>query len=78
MDDRRVLSGVIFVNRNGLRRGEIPRGYGPDRTFCNRRKPCGKSIGYGRRRYKRRNRIGIMFGRLRERRVASARVMTET
>lgn len=24
VDDRRVLSGIIFVNRNGLRRGSAP------------------------------------------------------
>ncbi len=29
VDDRRVLSGIIFVNRNGLRWRDAPREYGP-------------------------------------------------
>jgi len=29
MDDRRVLSGIIFANRNGLRWREAPKAYGP-------------------------------------------------
>jgi putative transposase len=36
VDDRRVLSGVIFVNRNGLRWRDAPAGYGPHKTLCNR------------------------------------------
>ena len=28
VDDRRVLSGIIFVNRNGLRWRDAPREYG--------------------------------------------------
>ena len=29
VDDRRVLSGIIFINRNGLRWYDAPREYGP-------------------------------------------------
>lgn len=32
VDDRRVLSGIIFVNRNGLRWRDAPREYGPSKT----------------------------------------------
>ena len=31
VDDRRVLSGIIFINRNGLRWCDAPREYGPDK-----------------------------------------------
>ncbi len=36
VDGRRVLSGVIFINRNGLRWVDPPREYGPPKTLCNR------------------------------------------
>lgn len=36
VDDRRVISGIIFVIRNGLRWREAPREYGPHKTICNR------------------------------------------
>ena len=36
VDDRRVLSGIIFVNRNGLRWRDAPREYGPAKTLYNR------------------------------------------
>jgi transposase len=36
VDDRRVLSGIIFINRNGLRWRDAPREYGPHKTLCNR------------------------------------------
>lgn len=36
VDDRRVLSGIIFVNRNGLRWRDAPREYGPTKTLYNR------------------------------------------
>lgn len=29
VDDRRVLSGIIFVNRNGLRWRDVPKAYEP-------------------------------------------------
>ena len=35
VDDRRVLSGIIFVNRNGLRWRDAPV-YGPHKTLYNR------------------------------------------
>lgn len=36
VDDRRVLSGIIFINRNGLRWRDAPREYGPHKTLYNR------------------------------------------
>lgn len=36
VDDRRVLSGIIFINRNGLRWCDAPKEYGPPKTPCNR------------------------------------------
>jgi transposase len=36
VDDRRVLSGIIFINRNGLRWCDAPVGYGPPKTLYNR------------------------------------------
>ncbi len=41
VDDRRVLSGIIFVNRNGLRWRDAPREYGPHKTLYNRGKRWG-------------------------------------
>ncbi len=32
VDDRRVLSGIIFINRNGLRWCDVPKEYGPARA----------------------------------------------
>jgi len=36
VDDRRVLSGIVFVNRNGLRWRDAPKDYGPHKTLYNR------------------------------------------
>ena len=36
VDDRRVISGIIFVIRNGLRWRDAPPGYGPHKTIDNR------------------------------------------
>ncbi len=36
VDDLRVLSGIIFINRNGLRWCDAPREYGPAKTIYNR------------------------------------------
>ena len=36
VDDRRVLSGIVFVNRNGLRWRDAPSAYGPHKTLYNR------------------------------------------
>jgi transposase len=36
VDDRRVLSGIIFINRNGLRWRDAPLEYGPPKTLYNR------------------------------------------
>lgn len=41
VDDRRVLSGIIFVNRNGLRWRDAPSEYGPPKTLYNRWKRWG-------------------------------------
>ena len=36
VDDRRIVSGIIFVIRNGLRWRDAPAGYGPHKTIYNR------------------------------------------
>jgi putative transposase len=36
VDDRRILSGILFVIRNGLRWRDAPVGYGPHKTIYNR------------------------------------------
>ncbi len=36
VDDRRVLSGIIFINRNGLRRRDAPAEHGPHKTLHSR------------------------------------------
>ena len=36
VDDKRVISGIIFVLRNGLRWRDAPREYGPHKTLYNR------------------------------------------
>ncbi len=36
VNDRRVLSGIIFINRNGLRWCDAPAEYGPSKTLYNR------------------------------------------
>ena len=36
VDDRRVLSGINFVNRNGLQWRDAPSDYGPHKTLYNR------------------------------------------
>ncbi|WP_183969538.1 IS5 family transposase [Sagittula marina] len=36
VDDRRVLSGIVFINRNGLRWSDAPQEYGPPKTLYNR------------------------------------------
>lgn len=36
VDDRRVLSGILFVLRNGLRWQDAPPVYGPHKTLYNR------------------------------------------
>ena len=33
VDDRRVISGIIFVIRNGLRWRDVPPSYGPHKTI---------------------------------------------
>ena len=41
VDDRRVLSGIIFINRNGLRWCDAPIEYGSAKTLYNRWKRWG-------------------------------------
>ena len=36
VDDRRVVSGIVSVIRNGLQWRDAPRGYGPHKTLYNR------------------------------------------
>ncbi|RAK14055.1 transposase [Salipiger aestuarii] len=36
VDDRRVPSGIIVINRNGLRWRDAPKEYGPHKTLYNR------------------------------------------
>ncbi len=36
VDDRRIISGIIFVIRNGLRWRDAPEDYGPPKTIYNR------------------------------------------
>ena len=36
VDDHRVFSGIIFINRNGSRWRDAPREYGPAKTLYNR------------------------------------------
>ena len=35
-DDRKVISGIVFVIKNGLRWRDAPREYGPHKTLYNR------------------------------------------
>ena len=44
VDDRRVLSGIIFVNRSGLRWRDALRDYGLAKTLCNRWKRWSGSL----------------------------------
>jgi transposase len=42
VDDRRVLSGIVFVNRNELRWRDARSAYGPHKTLYNRWKRWGE------------------------------------
>ena len=42
VDDRRIVSGIIFVIRNGLRWRDAPKDYGPHKTLYNRWKRWGE------------------------------------
>jgi transposase len=42
VDDLRVLSGIIFINRNGLRWCDAPKKYGPVKTLYTRWKRWGE------------------------------------
>ena len=45
VDDRRVLSGIVFVNRNGLRWCDAPREYGPHKHVLSLSKGRSKTGG---------------------------------
>lgn len=47
-DDPRVLSGIIFIKRNGLRWHDAPREHGPPKTLYNRWKRWGDRGVFGR------------------------------
>ena len=36
VDDRRVISGIVYVIRDGLQWKDAPHGYGPHKTLYNR------------------------------------------
>lgn len=36
VDDRRVVSGIVYVIKHGLQWKDAPRGYGPHKTLYNR------------------------------------------
>ena len=36
VDDRRIVSAIVFVIKNGLRWRDAPAGYGPHKTIYNR------------------------------------------
>ena len=40
VDDKRVLCGIIFLNRTGLRWRDAPAAYGPHKTWYSRWKRC--------------------------------------
>lgn len=44
LDDRRVLSGIIFINRNVLRWRDAPKKYGSPKTLYNRWKRWSEGI----------------------------------
>ncbi len=43
VDDRRVLSGIVIVNRNGLRWRDAPKDHGPHKTLYKRWKRWGEA-----------------------------------
>ncbi len=48
VDDRRILSGIILINRNGLRWCDAPKAYGPAKTLYNRWKRWSDNGGFAR------------------------------
>jgi transposase len=62
VDYRRVLSGIIFINRNCLRWCAAPAEYGPRKML----KSLKKTIKYDKRRYNRCHCIELMFSRLKD------------
>ena len=48
VDGRRVLIGITFINRNGLRWCDAPAEYGPPKTLYNRWKRWSDMVVFGR------------------------------
>ena len=48
VDDKRVLSGIVFVNRNGLRWRDAHLEYRPHKTLYNRWKRLSEMVVFGR------------------------------
>lgn len=48
VDDRRVLSGIIFIDYNGLRWCDAPKDYGPSKTLYNRWKRWSDNVAFAR------------------------------
>ena len=48
VDDRRVLSGMILITRNGFCWCDAPKEHGPPKTLCNRWKRWGDKGGFAR------------------------------
>ena len=42
VDDRQVVSGIVYVIKNGLQWKDRPRGYGPHKTLYNRFIRCSR------------------------------------
>jgi transposase len=36
VDDRRIVSGIIYIIKHGLMWRDAPKAYGPHKTICNR------------------------------------------
>ena len=49
VDDRRVSSGIVFINKNELCRRDAPSAYGPPKTLYNRWKRWGERGVFARR-----------------------------
>ena len=71
VDDGRVISGIVFVIKNGLRWRDAPKEYGPHKTLYNRFMRWSRSGAIGARPFVGRNsyrevalpKSGIQYGR---------------
>jgi transposase len=87
VDDRRVVSGIVHVIRNGLRWRDAPAVHGPHKTLYNRfrslvphgylrpnlRQPCGRERPARPRDDRQRHKVENMFARLKDWRRISMR-----